>query len=358
MNYSYSFPATRGIQANKEFFTIICPLGLLEKIFSFYNDEIPEEFRAQRTLNEKRIPEIKDYIIHNPSSYIFSSITASIDGEYEFAPASSGNKNIGTLSVSMDANLLINDGQHRKSAIAEALKEKPELKTEHISVVLFIDQGLEKSQQMFSDLNKHAVKVSKSLGLLYNHRDPKIRFMVEYIQSNTGYNNFIDKSHGSLAQKSNKMFTLANFITAMENSFGKEDLMSNKELQKFVLSYWDYLSQNFSEWRFVFNKEISPYNARQNSVAVYGVVLEALGKLGYYIYSNNIASWRSTIKKLNKIDWNKTNHKDWLNRCMLDTGKIHKSGTTVSRTYIHIKELIGLPLTQSEKEAEMLLRKD
>ncbi len=46
MHFNYTFPAIRGKQANKEFYSIMCPLGILSKLFSFYNDEIPPEFRA------------------------------------------------------------------------------------------------------------------------------------------------------------------------------------------------------------------------------------------------------------------------------------------------------------------------
>ena len=181
MNFNYSFPAIRGYQSKQEFFSIICPLDVLSKLFTFYNNEIPEEYRAQRIINEKRIPEISNYILNNSDNYVFSSITASIDGEYNFTSSNGTNKDIGMLEVSMTSNLLINDGQHRKAAIDEAIKENPSLKDENISVVLFVDQGLKRSQQMFSDLNRHAVKVSKSLGILYNHRDPQIKFLKEFL---------------------------------------------------------------------------------------------------------------------------------------------------------------------------------
>ena len=35
----------------------------------------------------------------------------------------------------------------------------------------FISKGLKKSQQMFTDLNKHAVKTSNSIAELYDSRD-------------------------------------------------------------------------------------------------------------------------------------------------------------------------------------------
>ena len=62
----------------------MCPLKLIPKIFLFDEDEIPPELRAQRTLNRARVPEITQYLTENPSEYVFSAITASIDGDVEF----------------------------------------------------------------------------------------------------------------------------------------------------------------------------------------------------------------------------------------------------------------------------------
>ncbi len=71
----------------------------------------------------------------------------------------------------MDARFLINDGQHRKAAILDAINEEPDLGNETISVVLYEDLGLSRSQQIFTDLNKHAVKTSNSIAELYDSRD-------------------------------------------------------------------------------------------------------------------------------------------------------------------------------------------
>jgi len=358
MNFNYSFPAIRGYQAKKEFFTLICPLDVLSKLFNFYNNEIPEEFRAQRVLNEKRIPEIASYMLNNLDSYVFSSITASVDGNYSFRPISQDQPNIGTLDIAMTSNLLINDGQHRKAAIDEAIKENPDLRNESISVVLYVDQGLERSQQMFSDLNRHAVKVSKSNSILYNHRDEEIIFMKAYLETNKKLYKYLDKTYDSIAQKSNKLFTLSNFYKALQTSYGNKNIISDENLQKFVISYWDYLTIDFKEWSFVLNGEISPYHARQSSVAVYGIILESLGKLCYFLYSEKIKNWKYYVKALNKINWQKTNLNDWANRCLLENGSIHKSNAFIDRSYYRIKQLIDLPLTPIEKAKEAKLQKE
>ena len=51
---AFSFPAIRGIQACKEYFTVMCPLRLVPKIFTFTDEELRPELRAQRVLNKAR----------------------------------------------------------------------------------------------------------------------------------------------------------------------------------------------------------------------------------------------------------------------------------------------------------------
>ena len=153
--FNHTFPALRGIQAGAEFYVAMCPMRLLPKLFVFDDDEVPPELRAQRTLNRRRIPEIARYLVKNRYNYVVSALTASVDTSVGFTPLGneSGRQMIGTLQLPMDARLLINDGQHRRAAVEEAMVECPELRDDHVPVIFFVDRGLKRSQQMFADLN-------------------------------------------------------------------------------------------------------------------------------------------------------------------------------------------------------------
>ena len=159
--YKYIFPAIRGIQAGREYYVAMCPLKLIPSIFRFDDEELSPEFRAQRTLNRARVPEIARYMTNNPNDYVFSAITASIDGEVKFLPvADSSDRTLnGILEVNMDAQFIINDGQHRRAAIEMAIKNEPRLGDESIAVVFFVDRGLERSQEMLADLNRHWLRL-------------------------------------------------------------------------------------------------------------------------------------------------------------------------------------------------------
>ena len=183
--FSNTFPAVRGIQAGRPCYIAMCPMRIVPKLFKFDEDEVPPELRAQRTLNKSRVPEISSYLINNPSNYTLSSLTASVDAMVRFEPMTDTGfgQNIGTLSIPMEAQILINDGQHRRAAIEVAIKENPELAYDNISVLFFIDAGLSRSQQMFADLNKHAVRPSDSISTLYDLRD-SISELGRYVQKN------------------------------------------------------------------------------------------------------------------------------------------------------------------------------
>src|SRR5437763_7561284 len=87
--FEYVFPAIRGIQARREYYVSMCPLRLLPKIFLFDEEELVPELRAQRTLNKSRLPEIAQYVLGNRDGYVFSAITASVDGDVRFDPIGS-----------------------------------------------------------------------------------------------------------------------------------------------------------------------------------------------------------------------------------------------------------------------------
>ena len=81
------------------------------------------------------LPEIKQYILENRDTYVFSALSASIDGDYKFTPYMDAD--VGLFEVDMESVFLINDGQHRKAAIEAAMKEDPSLEKETISIVFF-----------------------------------------------------------------------------------------------------------------------------------------------------------------------------------------------------------------------------
>jgi DNA sulfur modification protein DndB len=348
---SLSFPAIRGIQASREYFSAMCPLKLVPKIFMFTDEELRPELRAQRVLNKSRIPEIADYLVNNPRDYVFSSITASIDAEYEFKSVDEANSNIGMLTISMDCKFVINDGQHRRAAIEEALKIRPELGNESISVVFFIDEGLRRSQQLFSDLNRHAIRPTSSIGILYDHRDPLSSLTREIISEVKVFNGLTEKEKSSISNRSTKLFTLSSIHNAtkvlLEKS-KKSDKITEEDKRR-AIEFWSYVTENMSDWKAVKNKDISSATLREEYVHAHGVALQALGEVGRDITRRYPKDWKSYFKSLDKIDWSRANTRLWEGKALIN-GRVSKSADSVKRTSVAIKKQLKIPLTKEDQD--------
>ncbi|OCS87292.1 DNA sulfur modification protein DndB [Caryophanon latum] len=344
LSFTYNFPALRGKQATKEYFVVMCPLRLIPKIFLFDEEEIPAAYRAQRILNRSRIPELTNYILDNPSDYVFSSITASIDGEIVFEPFNNNGStmlDLGMLRISMDSRFLINDGQHRRAAIEEALKITPELGDETISVVFFHDAGLSRSQQMFSDLNLHSVNTTSSIGILYDHRDPLALITKNIVASIPLLKRYTDNERVSLSKNSPKIFAL-NFIYNTNRrliSKNKGDALSSDE-QQFLMDFWSHICPLIPEWKDVMEKRLTPRDLRINSIVGHSVFVEALGEVGKQLKLDSPNSWKERLVYLQNIDWSRSNTTDWLGRAFLENGRIQKTGQTIGRTAERIRELL------------------
>ena len=357
--YNHTFPAVRGVQAGRPCYIAMCPMRLIPKIFVFDEDEVPAELRAQRVLNRSRIPEISEYLISNPTNYTLSAITASVNEQVHFEPmADTGPAvNIGMLTVSMDAHILINDGQHRRAAIAEAIKEAHELGHDHIPVLFFVDEGLKRSQQMFADLNKYAVRPNDSLSTLYDHRDSCAE-LARYVVANVGcFSRLTDMEKSSLSNRSTKLFTLSSIKMANRSLLRKSAKDSIDEQEKeLAANYWNAVCQNIPDWIAAENKKVSTAELRQNYVHAHGVTLQALGAAGADLLMNSPKSWEKDLQKLQTIDWSRSNTEVWEGRALM-YGKLSKARANVALTANHIRQALGVPLSAENKALEELINK-
>lgn len=351
--FEYVFPCIRGIQAKSEYFVSMCPLRLIPKIFLFNEEELVPELRAQRFLNKARLPDMTRYILENRDSYVFSAITASIDGEVKFEPIGEESKSarIGLLHISMKAQFIINDGQHRRAAIEMAIREEPDLADESIAVVFFMDKELKKCQQMFADLNRYAIRPSKSLGVLYDHRDEAAELAREIAFRSGAFNGLVEMERSNLAMRSSRLFTLSaiyNATTVLLEGMGTE---SFDEKVSIATSYWDEAAKYIQEWQYVKNHKITAGDVRRDFIHSHAVVLQALGGAGNALLKNGVKSWKNKLKKLSEINWSRSNTKQWEGRAMIG-GRVSKAQRNVVLTRNAIKAHLGLKLSPEEQRVE------
>ena len=351
-NETYGFDAIRGIQAKKEFYVAICPLKIIPKLFVFNDYDLPAKLRAQRKLRESRIPEIKNYILSNPEEYIFSSLTASVDGKMQFIPAShlGPEGKMGRLYINMDSRLLINDGQHRRRAIEEALKENPDLGHESISVVFFRDKGLRTSQQMFSDLNKNAVKPSKSLNILYNRRDPYSQFLTEMIESLEIFKERVELEKTTIAKNAKEIFTLGGLSDATKKMLGKKIIRPSAMQKRLIQDFWECVANNIPEWQLLISKKISPDELRKNYVHGHTSCLNAIGIAGNAIIDEYPDDWKNKIRAFRNIDWSRDNP-EWRGR-IIQGKHVTRTTTGIALAAVSILKMCNVKIPKHLRDVE------
>lgn len=351
--FEYVFPAIRGRQAEREFFVSMCPMRLIPKVFLFDEDELVPELRAQRVLNKGRLPELSRYILDNPGSYVFSALTASIDGNvrFESSQEEAHGKRVGLLRIPMESRFVINDGQHRRAAIELALNERPELGDESIAIVFFMDNGLKRSQQMFADLNRHAVRPSPSIGILYDHRDEDATIVREMVLTSKVFRGLVEMEHTTLGVRSRKLFTLSGLYTgtrALLHGHCEE----RGEAVELARLFWEACAEAIPDWQAVRERRATSGELRREYVHSHGIALQALGMAGNLaLTEDGSPSFAKRLRKLDGLDWSRANTAQWEGRAMIG-GRISRSSSNVILTANVIIERLGLDLPHENAQIE------
>jgi DNA sulfur modification protein DndB len=345
-----SFPAMEGVIGGRTYYSCLMKLSTVPKMFTFRDwAEFTPEQREQRVLNKRRVPDIARYILENEDGYLFASITASYKCPVQFTPIAP-NSSIGELKMEFEeANFVINDGQHRCAGIAAALKENPALAEETISILLFPYENLGRVQQMFSDLNRHVAKTSKSLDILYDKRDQNSRVAITVVEQVPAFKGLVDKDAISLPVRSPKLFTLSSIYDATVELLGEENELTFNEAVTRALEYWAVVSKMIPLWGKVKIGDMKSVDMRQEYICAHSVVLRALGSVGADLFRLYPDGWKEKLIELNTIDWRKVNP-DWENVCIVANSVVSNRQARLA-TKAYLKRKLGLALTEPEKRS-------
>ena len=164
------------------------------------------------------------------------------------------------------------------------MKEDPSLEKETISIVFFNDEGLARSQQMFTDLNKHAVKTSNSLATLYDTRDEIAVATKNVIDAIPFFARYTDKERDVLGKNSSSLFTL-NMIYKANQKILHGPRCSNEDVE-FLLIFWKLVASNITEWQEVYDRTLTKKALRENYIVALAITISAFGKLGRCFYDD------------------------------------------------------------------------
>ncbi|MES9995783.1 DNA sulfur modification protein DndB [Desulfovibrio aminophilus] len=346
--YERRFSAVRGVQAGREYYLANCPFYLLPEIFNDLDfSQMPAAQRAQRIINKTRVKAIRDYLLLNSNSYVFSAVTVSIDGDVRFERDGASNSS-GALLVKDKATYIINDGQHRISAIIEALKESREIEYELLPIIFFNDPGLRMSQQLFTDLNRYTLKPAQSLSILYDTRDPLAAAARSIAAEVSFFRDSIEYEKTTISNRSVKLFTLNGIYNATKLLLGKELEDENTGIKQ-AINFWESLGNHLGEWRAFREGELASSSLRQEYLSGHNIFLNVAASVASAARFSGI-NMNDVFTTFAKMDWRRSNIL-WEGRA-LQNGKITKSNISFVLTANVLKNKLGIELSDKEISAE------
>jgi DNA sulfur modification protein DndB len=159
-------------------------------------------------------------------------------------------------------------------------------------------------------LNRFVQKTSKSLVMLYDHRDNLSTLTMEVSDHVDAFRGMVDKEKVTIPLRSPHLFTISALYEANEELLGKNIAKQGSpayvELLKAAVEYWTELSKIIGDWEKVKNGELSAAELRQEKINTHAVVLRALGGVGRTLLTKYPEGWQRKLKLLEKIDWRKS----------------------------------------------------
>ncbi len=351
--FELQLPGIRGNQAGHDYYLVMCPLRHLPRLFQLGDGGIQPELQAQRVLNKGRVPEIARYITENSDSYVLSSIVGSIDQEVQFEPAKGkvGTAGLGMVRLPISTRLLIHDGLHRRAAVEAALRLRPELGDETISLVLYVDPGFRRSEQIFSDLKRHESRSSRSQEILCDGRDELALITKELVKRVEVFEGMTEMSRSKISNRSLKLFTFSGIYHATKILLSQQQGIPFTERLASATEFWTAVANNIPDWSRAKRREVSPAELRATCVHSHAIALSALAKAGRALLRIDRRMWRKRLAPLRKLDWARSNKQLWEGRAMI-AGRLSKSNINMVLTGNVVKRHLKLPLTPEEQQAE------
>lgn len=174
-NFGTVLPAIKGKQGGRTFYVTNLPNAVFKNFLKGVESAVEP---TQRPLDPRHADLIADYIRTNPNEYVIGALTFAVDRELPFKQLDESDSSefaLGMLSLSLGAEVHSLDGQHRREAIIKIQGESQNLSADSTAVIFYVEPDLIKKRQMFSDMNSTSKKVSKSLNISFDNRDPFAR---------------------------------------------------------------------------------------------------------------------------------------------------------------------------------------
>jgi len=170
------------------------------------------------------------------------------------------------------------------------------------------------------------------------------------------FRNRVELEKISISNRSLKFFTLSTIYQANRALLGKAKLNEsvNKDEEKLATEFWTETAENIPEWKLLMEDKVSTDELRRDFIHAHGIALHALGLAGNSLIKKHPNDWKKYLKKLEKIDWSRSNSNIWEGRATIG-GVVSKARTNLMLTANYLKNTMDVRLTTEEQKLEQII---
>lgn len=360
------FSALRGKMGEMEYALVMMRFGEVVRHIGYAEDMqewdggIPSEFKKQRKLNMSRITnEMVPYLTATPDHF-YAAITAELErpgdplNKLLFEPVLGGDGTMGTLTLDGSEQIMALDGQHRLKSIELAMKTHPDLSRESIAVILVPGKGYRKSQQLFTDLNRYAKQPSKTLNLLFEHREFFAVVAKEVGSNARTFRDRVNLETNSLGQKARHHITLGVLYECVlalidgHYSDGEKAITKITEATNLVTHiYDDVITPTLPEFESMLAGNMLPYDLRTKYIFNHSVGQQAIARAVRAARDEFPDKWEDIVRQsFALIDWRITSPQ-WEGSAV-QGGAIGSRRQNIEQATTVLKLLMGVTVPQKE----------
>ena len=249
-----------------------------------------------------------------------------VDYPAEFLP--------GYLVIPATAKLAITDGQHRRSALIEALdgmdaEQQSEFGSDAVAVMISCETDLPQIHQDFADCSKTKA-LPPSLLAVYDLRNPANRLVADMESACPLFKNRIDSTSKTLSKKSTYLF-LANQVRQLvkellagsyatpdpqferrANELLGTDAQYQEVLDRYA-AYINFLTEVIPVWKDISQVKPGtleasqiPGKREQGWICLTATGLNLIGRVGHRLFAHGVEDWQQYAERMTAIDWRKS----------------------------------------------------
>lgn len=351
----FNIPAVRGTQGGRAFYTAMCPIRLLPKLFPVgVNQTTSDGDQSFRKVNRTRVREIARDIGDRHDDYHLAAVTVTVEQTVRFVAATGGKaKGVasGELWIPLEAKLTIVDGIHRIYGLQRAVKDCPALADQSIALLIHVDPDGTRRGQIFSDVKRHERSSAQSLRIGLDDRDEAARLTRNVIDAVPIFAGAIEMEKTAISNRSRKLFTLSALYQANKILLADRKDAPFDERLNLATAFWTEVASRIPGWSEVVQGKASAAETRAGYVHCHAIGIAAIARAGRALLAQFPKGWRKRLASLATIDWSRANTKLWEGRAMIG-GRLSKSNSAVARTSNVVKRHLGLKLSSDDESTE------